>query len=260
MMKPSLIKYGGTDAQSGLGLVEIMISLLISLLLIGGIAEIFSSHKQGYLVQEAQSRLQENTRLASVILFAGIAKTGFRINPEQTESQVFGGLAMPVTGTNDDASDASVLNGTDTATIRFQRDGVVTDCLGIATSPDTGPIGSIAVNIYQVNNGRVLQCDNGAGFRPLMNNVEDFQILYGEDVDKDGSADRYINANQVDDYDDVLSLHMALLLASEGPIRTNAEQITYDVLGEMKAYPQNGADRIQRRVVERVVALRNRLP
>ena len=50
--------------QNGLTMVEIMVALVVSLVLIGGIIQVFSSSKLSYNVQEAMSRLQEDARLA----------------------------------------------------------------------------------------------------------------------------------------------------------------------------------------------------
>ena len=44
--------------------VEIMVALVVSLVLIGGIIQVFTSSKLSYNVQEALSRLQENARMA----------------------------------------------------------------------------------------------------------------------------------------------------------------------------------------------------
>ncbi|MGH8553557.1 MAG: PilW family protein, partial [Methylococcales bacterium] len=50
--------------QNGLTMIELMIAMLLGLLLMGGVVQIFVSSKQTFSVQEAQSRVQENGRLA----------------------------------------------------------------------------------------------------------------------------------------------------------------------------------------------------
>jgi type IV pilus assembly protein PilW len=50
--------------QGGLTLIEILVSLAISVLVIAGVLEVYTSSKQTYRVQEASSRLQENGRFA----------------------------------------------------------------------------------------------------------------------------------------------------------------------------------------------------
>lgn len=242
--------------QAGVGLVEIMIAMVIGLFLIGGVAQIFLSNKQSFRVQEAQSRLQENVRLVSVLLSSGMGKAGFQQIPQDDPSVLFPTAAPALSGTNDGGAGTptNTRAGTDTVTIRFQSDGTMTDCLGGVVAADV-----ISTNTYRVRTDSVLTCSDGGDFQPLLDNVENMQILYGEDTDQDRSADRYVNAGQVSNFDDVLSVHLALLLASDGDVKPAAESKAYDLVGTSITMPSAGADRIQRRVVERVVALRNRL-
>ena len=251
-------------AQTGAGLVEIMVALLISSIMVAGLVQIFASNKQGYRVQEAQARLQENTRLASIFLRANIAKAGFHRNADQSPEDVFG-VASFITGTNNNTdSTDDIFDGTDTITILYERDGVMTDCLGNpgsdTTLPPTPP-GTISTNVYRVRNDNVLVCNNGItpGFQPLIDNVQDMRILYGEDTDGDGSVDQYNNAATVN-FNSVLSVHVALLLASDRDVKPDAERKTYTLLDRTVTLPPAPAtDRRQRRIIERVIALRNRI-
>jgi type IV pilus assembly protein PilW len=252
--------------QAGIGLVEIMVALAIGLVLVAGLTQIYVSSKQGFRVQEAQARLQENARLASVLLSSGIAKAEFQRNAQDDPANRFPATAPAITGTDDYSSGApaGTLPTTDTITIRFQRDGIMTDCLGSdgvgsPQNPLTAP-GTIATNVYRVSSQNVLQCNNGVmnGFQPLVDDVDDMQTLYGEDTNSDGSVDRYVNAAAVGDFDDVLSAHVAVLLASTGDVKPAATGATYNLLDTSVTVPP-GQDRIQRRVVERVISLRNRL-
>jgi type IV pilus assembly protein PilW len=63
--------------QSGISVVEIMISVAISLILLAGVMQIFLTNKQTYRVQEAFSRLQENGRYAIQFLSQDIRMAGF---------------------------------------------------------------------------------------------------------------------------------------------------------------------------------------
>lgn len=243
--------------QAGVGLVEIMIAMLIGLFLIGGVAQIFLSNKQSFRVQEAQSRAQENVRLVSVLLSSSMGKAGFRQNPQDDPSVLFPAAAPALSGTNDGGAGtpAGTLANTDTITIRFQGDGIMTGCLGADV-----PAGVVSTNRYRVRDDGVLTCSvNSGSFQPLLDNVENMQILYGEDTGSDRSVDRYVNAGQVLNFDNVLSVHLALVLASDGDVKPAAESKAYDLVGTSITMPSAGTDRIQRRVVERVIALRNRL-
>lgn len=259
------MKYHNREhRQAGVGLVEIMVALVIGLFLVGGVAQIFLSNKQSFRVQEAQASLQENMRLASVLLSSGIGKAGFRENAHDGLTTVFPATTPALAGTNNEGASTIVLDGTDTITIRFQGNDMMTSCLG-----GTVEAGVLSANTYRVNNNRVLQCvtNNTAGgmtttaTQALLDNVEDIQILYGEDTNADGSADRYVNAATVGlNWNNVLSVHVALLLASDGDVKPDAETKIYHLVGTSITKPDTGKDRAQRRVVERVIALRNRLP
>ncbi len=243
--------------QSGSGLVEIMVALIIGLLLMNGLFQIFISNKQSFRVQESQSRLQENARMASVYLGSYIAKTGFYQNAQDDPATIFTGGNVALVGTNNNADTTDqVLDGTDTITIRLQGDGNVTDCKGIAVAA-----GVISRNDFHVNIGSELACDNndGTGFRPLLGDVQNLQILYGVDSNGDGSVDQYQNAGSVTNFNNVLSVHVALLLASDRDVKPAAESKSYTLLDTTMTLPPTGTDRIQRRAIERVVALRNRI-
>ncbi len=238
--------------QTGFSIVEIMIAMTIGLFVVAGLAKIFSSNKESYRVQEAQSVLQENARMASVFLGNNIGKAGFHLDAKVDASSLFPSGSVALTGTDNST------NGTnnDTITVRFERDGEVTDCLG-----SKGTAGNIATNVFRVDASNQLECSVvGGGVQPVLDNVERMQILYGEDTGTDGAVDKYVPAGSVADFDKVLSVHVALLLASDNDVKPNAESKSYTLLDSTVTMPTSGTDRLQRRVIERVVALRNRLP
>jgi type IV pilus assembly protein PilW len=243
--------------QSGFGLVEIMVAMVIGLFLMGGLIQIFLGNKQAFLVQEAQARLQENARMASVFLSSNLGKAGFHQNAQDDATTIFTAANLALSGTNDNANGGdTILDGTDAITVRFEGDGNITDCRGNGVAA-----GALSTNIYRIDTSNELECsaDGGTTFQPLIENVENMQVLYGEDTDADGVVDQYRDAGGVANFDNVLSIHVALLLASSREIKLNAESKTYTLVGTGVTEPASGTDRIQRRVVERVVALRNRL-
>ncbi|MDZ7787266.1 MAG: PilW family protein [Halofilum sp. (in: g-proteobacteria)] len=64
--------------QHGLTLIEIMIALLLSLLLLLGVAQIFSGNRRTQRFQSALTRIQENGRFAIDELTFNLRQTGFR--------------------------------------------------------------------------------------------------------------------------------------------------------------------------------------
>lgn len=61
----------------GFTLIEMMIAMVISIFLLGGVIQIFLSSKQSYRVGEDASRLQENGRFAMDIMARDIRMAGF---------------------------------------------------------------------------------------------------------------------------------------------------------------------------------------
>ncbi len=90
----------------------------------------------------------------------------------------------------------------------------------------------------------------------LIDGVESMQLRYGVDDDVDGSADRYLTANTVANWDDVVSVQFELLMFSPADnLRVDGPQ-TYLFNGNNITATDN---RI-RSVFSRTVTLRNRVP
>ncbi|MCQ8105218.1 PilW family protein [Methylomonas sp. SURF-2] len=89
----------------------------------------------------------------------------------------------------------------------------------------------------------------------LVEGIEQMQILYGIDTDGDSTADRYLTADNVADWNNVSSVRISLL----------ARTIDNNIASQVLDYTYNGAtvtptDRRIRRVFTSTIALRNRLP
>ena len=93
-----------------------------------------------------------------------------------------------------------------------------------------------------------------AGDEELVVGAKNLQVLYGEDTNGDGSADRYVAANEVNHMEKVMSLRINLLM----------ESVEDKLLWMPKSYTFNHkiilpTDRKVRRVYTSTVLLRNRL-
>ncbi len=82
----------GWRRQHGISMVEIMISITLSLILTAGLIQILVNNKQNYRIQDALSRLQENGRYAIDIITRDVRQAGFpgcmgrRINDEMVNT------------------------------------------------------------------------------------------------------------------------------------------------------------------------------
>lgn len=97
----------------------------------------------------------------------------------------------------------------------------------------------------------------------LLEGVESMQILYGEDtLNNDLIVDRYVTANNVIDWQNVITVRIGLLMATGEQLTTQADTNTYNVAGTLisnVSTPAHGGDRRLRYVANTTINLRNRV-
>lgn len=71
------IQHGDPRRQLGLSLIELMISLVVGLLLLGGLIQIYLSSKQSYNAQEQLARMQESGRFAMDLITTDLRRSGY---------------------------------------------------------------------------------------------------------------------------------------------------------------------------------------
>jgi type IV pilus assembly protein PilW len=95
----------------------------------------------------------------------------------------------------------------------------------------------------------------------LIDGVENMQILYGEDTSGNRVANAYLAANAVVNWEDVVSVKLALLFTTADEDFTAPFDIraNYQLLNAAPFDPTPGAnDHRRRKIVEATVSLRNR--
>ena len=96
-----------------------------------------------------------------------------------------------------------------------------------------------------------------SGEEELVEGVETMQLLFGEDTDDDNNPNNYVSANQVVDWDNVLSVRVGLLLRS--PINaTDDDQLTDYTLLDNIDFTHAADDYVLRYAVNTTIKLRNR--
>jgi type IV pilus assembly protein PilW len=210
-----------------------MIAMLLGVFLIGGIQQIFIGSRQTYKMQENLSRLLENGRFAMYFLEKDIRMTSYWACLKRASGDIAG--------------------GNDTITLKAAFVTTPTGSCG-ETVDKTAAYYTDASStiIYSINN-TVLQKNN----IDLIEDIENMQILYGEDTDAtpDGTANYYVPAKNIVDMEKVVSIRVSLLVRS----------MDDNLAAQPLAYTYNGAtvtptDRRIRRVFTSTIALRNRLP
>ncbi|HED19243.1 MAG TPA: prepilin-type N-terminal cleavage/methylation domain-containing protein [Gammaproteobacteria bacterium] len=331
----SIPAYTRRNGLSGFTLIEIMISMVLSLILLGGVLQIYSSTRTSYRVQDSVSQMQEAGRftietMSRDIRMAdfwgcanGIGKVINGLDPAGGAGYIpfnNGGLAgtegaagapdtlvlrggfgasLGVEAPFGPQSSANVKiavnNGFAVGDILMVSDCTAADIFQITSgNPDgtgtlvhnTGVSGVTPGNLSPVvctgatdahclskvydKNASVIKPQQvtysvglGASGEPallrngqeLIDGVEDLQILYGEDTDASGAANRYVNAGDVGNMGAVVSIRIALVTRSAQINVTNAGQ-AYSVMGVNKV----SADTRLRQVYTATVGIRNRLP
>ncbi|MFK7816517.1 MAG: PilW family protein [Gammaproteobacteria bacterium] len=247
------MKYLNTQAgkQKGLSIVELMVALVLSLVVLLVTTSIYVSNKQTYRFLDQYSMLQENGRFAIFFLREHILQAGF---PRQAGVDPF-----PTLPTN------NTVPASDSIIVQFRS---AVDCLNDV------PAGALPLkltqNTFQIN-ANSLQC-NGNGLvggvdqpaQVLVEGIESLQAVYGVDTDADGIANTYADSAQVEggiitagtpDWDNVVSMRVAVLVQGQPNILDTAQAFTYNLLGQ--DYTPS-ADRTPRRVFTTTIPLRNR--
>jgi len=210
------------QTQAGLGLIELLVVIVISLLMLAGLFATVYGTRQSFVAQNQLAQLQDNERLAMTVLTNIIQTAGYFSNP--TTSTL--GAALPiatVNGGNFAAAGQSVygISG-DQIWVRYvagTSDGVM-DCSG-QTNATAGP--QTDVNTFYVASvGGVSQLvcqvtENGTTTtQPLVSGVTSMTILYGVDTNGDGSVDQYIPASTMAaaNWKSVISVQVTLTFAN----------------------------------------------
>lgn len=255
--------------QAGLSLIELMIALTLGLILTLGVVEIFLGSKRAYTVVTAQSETQENGRVAKHFLGHSLRHAGYWDDPTTVRLFPARGVFLEnqtFFATNNDSTEADVVDGTDTITVRYNgaADGRLRGCTGM--TPDSS---EIVVDRYYLRpagantNVPSLMCQSqlqdldgnikAVDTQQLILGVEDFQVELGL-----GSTDRvirYVTPDEVSDWLDIRSVRYALVTTSDEDTAGQENNITYNlVAGETFTAP--GDNRL-RQVHRETVFLRN---
>lgn len=187
-------------SQAGLGMIELLVVMLISLLMLMGLFSIVYGSRTNYQAQNQVGQLQDSERLAMSVLANVVQTGGYFPNPATStpNTALLGGASAGVTWAGGQA-----LSGVagDQIYVRYaagSADGVM-DCNG-QTNTTGGTV--IDINTFYVNANQQLVCQvyaNGvaSAVQPLVNGVTAMTVLYGVDTNSDLSADRYMTAAQV---------------------------------------------------------------
>lgn len=190
----------------GFTLIELMVALVLSLFVIGGLVTLVQAMKRSSTNQSGLSQLQDNERMAMTLITDVIQSTGYFPNPLlNTSTSSFpvvapftvAGQAIVGTGTY-----ASTTAGSQTISVRYLTSGSdnVINCTG-----NTAATASTFVNTFDIDANGNLRCTlvvNGVAqaAMPLISGIQSMQIQYGVLTNTsagNNSIDTYMDAAAV---------------------------------------------------------------
>ena len=240
-----------TKRQYGFSLFELLVAMAIGLFLVTVIGVLFVNSKVTYLAQDANSRVQENSRfglelLGQQIRSAGSPNIQFTLLSSANlyaKPPVMKFEGVPLAG-SEGASGAP-----DTVTVSFDS---TIDCLGkTVTSP--------VVNVFRVNTAtRQLEClGNGdlANAGAVLDDVEDLQVTY---LQPSPAGISYVSATDAS-MKDVTAVRVCLLVRAKADAGKHANSIQSQTYSDCKGASVTSSDGFLRRSVGMIIDLRNRL-
>ncbi len=282
-----------TKRQNGLSLIELMVALALGLVLMIGVLQVFLTTRQTYANSEAMTRLQDNGRFALEMIASSARHAGYTDPRAQAESglttpQISGSDCENQTGINADIAVCSLDDipvdpqnfpvPSDSIGLALQPpivDGVRRDCLGNDVPDDEVIINHFAIippDNTDPGNPRpaALGCHawsvtagawvGAAGLQPLVEGVDSLQVLYG--IDDLGGANRsptrYVSADRVTDWLDVLAIRIAVLANSVSTLTPAPPDRNYVLLDAAPlAAADLGDDNRARQIFSTTIHLKN---
>lgn len=244
------------SGQHGMSLVELMISMLIGLILLGGLAYFYLGSWQISRTHDDLSRMEESGRNAMEIIGKAVRQAGFRLDVSKplyidTTNNIGAIIGTDGGGAAFGLVDAATAPS-DTLTIRHDPSwvedatnpisGSESNCAGatitsnniVNTTTGVIPLNTAVVEyVFRVSNTLRLLCGTAVGTTGgiVVDNIERMQITYGL-RDATGAITAYISAPTAAQFVQVAAVRVSLLV--RGPSRgitTNNSQ-TYIYNGE----------------------------
>ncbi len=269
--------------QRGLTLIELMVSLVISLLILAGLFTVYQSNQRGNRLNDGLMRTQENGRFAIDFLTRDIRQTAFPANDTNVQRFMFdGSLDNVAVANNPNPSDILILRHGATSLPTADCSGLLPGDLNYSADQNPETLGNTTLNQYDIRDtGRLNNRGNPifalfCNGNELVEGVENMQVLYGIDTDvpfadRDSTANQYVISSAVPDLDSdgapdwsrVVSLRIALLANSVDERTSAPSPRTFNLLNfPVGSYDGNSAmptDQKIRRVYTTTILIRNNI-
>lgn len=275
-----MMKLSMRRKQTGLSLIELLVSMIIGLFITIGISSVYVGNKRTSMTTDELSLLQANGRAVLEQLTEVIEHTGYKSMGGSLGADMFILEAVSTSRCRDgtdsvnnptlfSAIENNTATGDTIGVVYLGDDSLVADCTGAEIPNDcrlydtgTAPI-IAAARIYNYFQSKVdadgmpvLMCSGSVGGTEevVAEGVENLQISYGEDADGDGAADRFVNSDDVTNWASIVSVNVAVLVRSLNPVASAASSRSYQLLDDVII---NTNDKYLRAVFTTTIRLRN---
>jgi len=247
--------------EHGFSLVELMVALTVGLLLLAGVLQILMANREGSKAQSGTAHLEENARLAIFVLEHAVSHAGYYVSLDSAVFKPSGALQpdLPanavVGGINNENA------GNDQLRVRFESAGGVHNCRGADVGSGNQP--RLADFEFYVSDTDSLLCHQaGSDRQPIVDNVDRFKVRYGVGGPNRGDGVRYYTSEPTTAaLSRIKSVRIQLLLRADTADGDRALPEPIDQHYEfMDGSSFDVTDRRQRLLIDRTIALKNRLP
>lgn len=208
--------------QRGFTLVELMISLLIGLFLLGGLITIVQTNRTVYGDQTQMAQLQDSERMALTLIADVVQSAGYFPDPtSNTAANTLTAVAPFAAGQTISGTYSAALPG-DTLAVRYMTangDGIL-NCSG---GSNVTPGNKVYVNVFRVVNGQLVCTVAGVQYNLVSGvtnrssnlGVTNLRVLYGVKTNlaaPGNNVDTYFNAGQMSatNWSNVISVIVSL--------------------------------------------------
>ncbi len=240
----------------GLTLVELMVSMTLSMFVVLAATVVLFSSKAGYLTVDDGTRLQESGRYAMELISRNIRQTAFE-NWDKDDAPIVlaDSITASIAGLDNKTTDETqafispASNGAagaknDVLGLKFygsgagtSGDGTVLNCAGFgvsapssAASADTDRGASVFYVARSSRGDMELRCkyasDSGWNSEAIISGVDSFQVLYGLDTTGNGIPSKYVSASTINYLDQIQFFKIPYTIKSSEARNAEKNKIT----------------------------------
>ncbi|MDO6687478.1 MULTISPECIES: PilW family protein [unclassified Agarivorans] len=248
--------------QAGFGLVELMIALILSLIVVGGLYAALIGDQKSYEATRASHLLVGKNRMSIQTLRLYLQQAGFRdynqlyqntLLPLVPNADAFGFTweeGQMVQGMENQNTFPGAKANTDVVSIRFY--GAAAPNASIYTCDGSELVADTVTTInFFISTSNQLICRDSGGDTVFDEDMDNLQLLYGS---VDDSTFQYYKANAVPNWNEINRVKVGLLVSQEVSMGSLTNTNSYTVLDQVIAASN---DRRMRQVVNETILLLN---